>query len=319
VSYVDSSKASIDDIHIIKQWPGQGDEVWKTPSRVAFGPENKLGNDINLWGYQVTPKHISYSWFKLLLDASATLTEFDDLTLSDLGRTQGTGIVRIPKDKTAGGVCTAYLKELHDELFRHLIQRLSPEIVQVTPLEFWFTVPALWSDKAKNSTREAAKAAGFGSREGDIIHLIPEPEAAAVATLRVFADEGRDDKIKPGDGVLICDCGGGTVDVTSYAILATQPKLEFEELVVGAGGKCASTYIDRQFHLWMSSRFGADFDNLPFEKKGPGSRFMKEFEDHKRNFGTARAEEEYELTLFMPQRHNSHNYDSDEGMVKFTR
>lgn len=37
---------------------------------------------------------------------------------------------------------------------------------------------------------------------------------------------------------MICDCGGGTVDLTTYAITATEPVLAFEELVVGTGRLC---------------------------------------------------------------------------------
>ncbi len=40
---------------------------------------------------------------------------------------------------------------------------------------------------------------------------------------------------KPGDNIMICDCGGGTVDLTTYSIAATEPVLDFEELVVGTG------------------------------------------------------------------------------------
>ena len=34
---------------------------------------------------------------------------------------------------------------------------------------------------------------------------------------------------------MVCDCGGGTVDITTYSIVGTEPKLEFEELCVGTG------------------------------------------------------------------------------------
>jgi hypothetical protein len=58
------------------------------------------------------------------------------------------------------------------------------DILKITPMEFWLTVPAIWSDEAKAATRAAAKAAGFGSRPGDEINLIPEPEAAAHLALK---------------------------------------------------------------------------------------------------------------------------------------
>ncbi|KAI9640181.1 hypothetical protein NHQ30_011418 [Ciborinia camelliae] len=40
-----------------------------------------------------------------------------------------------------------------------------------------------------------------------------------------------------GDNILICDCGGGTVDITIYTVTLVVPKLKFEELCVGTG-KC---------------------------------------------------------------------------------
>jgi hypothetical protein len=94
--------------------------------------------------------------------------------------------------------------------------------------------------------------------------------------------------------------------------------LEFEELLRGEGGKCGSTYIDRLFLGWMSSTFGTVFDNLPFGLKGPGSRFMKEFEIVKRDFGSnSRHDETFEIPLAMRGVEESVNYEPEEGNVRF--
>jgi hypothetical protein len=34
---------------------------------------------------------------------------------------------------------------------------------------------------------------------------------------------------------MVCDCGGSTVDITAYTMTEIEPRLEFEELVVGTG------------------------------------------------------------------------------------
>ncbi|KAF3480439.1 heat shock 70 kDa protein 12A [Arthroderma uncinatum] len=165
-------------------------------------------------------------------------------------------------------------------------------------MEFWFTMPAIWSDKAQHATREAAKRAGFGSRPGDEIYMISEPEAAAIAALKDHTSNEALSIVKPGNGVLICDCGGGTVDVTTYRILETSPRLTFEELCTGAGAKCGSTTIDRQFYKLMLERFGDAFRDLPLKTKGPGSDFMDEFEKIKHDFGYSESgDENYELPL----------------------
>lgn len=37
------------------------------------------------------------------------------------------------------------------------------------------------------------------------------------------------------ENILICDCGGGTVDITTYVITQVSPCLTFDELHIGAG------------------------------------------------------------------------------------
>lgn len=34
---------------------------------------------------------------------------------------------------------------------------------------------------------------------------------------------------------MVCDCGGGTVDITTYTVVQTEPTLHFEELLIGVG------------------------------------------------------------------------------------
>ena len=108
------------------------------------------------------------------------------------------------------------------------------------------------------------------------------------------------------------------MDITTYSITRVVPELEFSELLIGQGGKCGSTYIDRLFLRWMSRTFGAAFDMLPFERKGPGSRFMRDFESIKRDFGLNQGRDEtFEVTLAMPGVEDSEYYEAGEGLVKF--
>ncbi|KAF1844825.1 actin-like ATPase domain-containing protein [Cucurbitaria berberidis CBS 394.84] len=255
-----------------------------------------------------------YSWTKLLLDENARATEFDDPSLK---RSEGEGMLKLPPGKSATEVVTDFLREIYDWIESYLARRISAEILDMTPMEFWFTVPAIWSDQAKSATLAAAKAAGFASGDEDRIYLIPEPEAAGIATLKGFSEGNSVARAQAGDGILICDCGGGTVDITSYKVTQMSPQLKFEEIVEGIGGKCGSTYIDREFHQWMSRTFGQRFEILKFEKTGPGSRFMKDFESHKRDFGySSNLDQIYEINLVIPGAQDSASYDTDESIVK---
>ncbi|KAH7135278.1 hypothetical protein B0J11DRAFT_156863 [Dendryphion nanum] len=319
VSYIystDAASSTIKDVHDIQNFPGAGRDanaVWKTPSRIAYASEND-GCNSNRFGFQVTPKMKSYSWTKLLLDQTARATGYDDPSLK---KSEGEGMMKLPPAKCASDVATDFLKELHAWIISYLEKRISPEILAATPMEFWFTVPAIWSDHAKDATRKAALAAGFGSHGEDSIFLIPEPEAAGISTLKSLSDTGARTDAQPDDRLLICDCGGGTVDITCYRVVQVHPKLEFEELVEGMGGKCGSTYIDRAFHRWMSEKFKKQFDDLSFEKRGPGSRFMKDFENHKHDFGyTDNLDHVYEIYLVMPGVSTSEFYDDEESTVQ---
>jgi len=57
----------------------------------------------------------------------------------------------------------------------------------MTPMECWITLPAIWSEEAKDATLNAAKKAGFGGRPIDEVYTIAEPEAAAIATLKRYS------------------------------------------------------------------------------------------------------------------------------------
>lgn len=300
----------------MNRWPGPGrigDGQWKTPSRIAYAAENpqKLSKDVI--GYEVLPQYKAYSWMKLLLDKHTALTEFDDPDLPD----KSSGMLSLPPGKSAKMVVTDYLRLLCQFAMRELRDVFSEEVIGVTGLDFYFTVPAIWSDAARAATLEAAREAGFASRSNDSISLVPEPEAAGVATLKHLTHKGSEMQIRPGDSVIICDCGGGTVDITTYEITSISPNLEFGELVVGDGGKCGSTFIDRQFHAWMIATFGSAFRRLSYEKTAPGSKFMKEFEGFKRDFEMDKDDEQYEIDLVLDAP-DSRYYDESESMVRFT-
>ncbi|KAH3240337.1 hypothetical protein KXW31_009571, partial [Aspergillus fumigatus] len=103
----------------------------------------------------------------------------------------------------------------------------------------------------------------------------------------------------PGDGVLVCDCGGGTVDVTSYLISEVSPRLSFDELTSAVCGMCGATAIDRNFYLLVSERFGAAFKNLPLTETGADSNFMGSFQTIKEEFSCSAVDKVYRLPLAM--------------------
>jgi len=78
------------------------------------------------------------------------------------------------------------------------------EFLKGQKISYVLTVPAIWTDKAKELTRQAAVRAGISRRE---LMLITEPEAAAL----YCATWCQEVQLQEGDKFLICDAGGGTV------------------------------------------------------------------------------------------------------------
>jgi molecular chaperone DnaK (HSP70) len=245
-----SNESDLNDISTVQTWPGEGrdrDFEWKTPTVIAYGTEN--GFQGIKWGFTVEPGMVSYSWTKLLLDKNAPKGKYDDPTLAKIARK---GMLELPRGKSAQDVCEDYLREVRKYVFARLDKEKGEDFMKLTPMECWITVPATWLDEAQDATRQAAIGAGFASRTMDSINVIPEPEAAAICALKKLTVPGTQGSLKvscnlsappesplltyeTGDNIMICDCGGGTVDLTTYSITATYPVLEFEELVVGEG------------------------------------------------------------------------------------
>lgn len=183
VSYVTTDKAGIDDITIMSPWPGDPHVSWKTPTRIAYSRENPQLRD-NKWGFEVSAKMKSYSWTKLLLDKNAAAMKHDDPSLSNMN---GTGMLQLPPFRDAAGICEDFLHEVYVHVSGKLRRQMTDLTFENTPMECWVTLPAVWSEEAKDATLKAAKNAGFGMRAGDEIFTIAEPEAAAIATLKEYS------------------------------------------------------------------------------------------------------------------------------------
>jgi molecular chaperone DnaK (HSP70) len=74
---------------------------------------------------------------------------------------------------SAQQLTTDYLEALKGHLISILRNQLSGFQIKSIPLEFILTVPAVWSESAKEKTLVAAENAGLGNDAP--IHMISEP------------------------------------------------------------------------------------------------------------------------------------------------
>lgn len=166
-----------------------------------------------------------------------------------------------PYDISEEDAVTDYLRSLR----RHTINVLSSKVGRAfdgMPLEFVITVPAMWSEKAKVATLACAERAGFGDTSK--IRIISEPEAAAMHAIHASSPNG----LEVGDTIVLCDAGGGTVDLITYSIVELKPNLVLKEEAPGNGGLCGSTFLNRRFEVFLKERLSSSpgWDNDTLEE-----------------------------------------------------
>ncbi|KAF2254078.1 actin-like ATPase domain-containing protein [Trematosphaeria pertusa] len=150
---------------------------------------------------------------------------------------------------------TRYLRCLRERAFEHMVKEKgwTQDFIKGTPHDYVLSVPAIWSDKAKDRTLKCALSAGFGDEsDPSSIKLVLEPEAAAVYTITTLPNCA----LKVNDVFVVCDAGGGTVDLATYRITTFQPSLRVNEEVVGKGELCGSVMLNRRFMEFVEKKIG---------------------------------------------------------------
>jgi molecular chaperone DnaK (HSP70) len=152
-----------------------------------------------------------------------------------------------------------FLQHVKDHVLKKLDEEYRREVWSTLPITLVVTVPAVWSDAAKDRTLQAVRQAGFDNTYFPFLKrtlLITEPEAAAIYTIKTLRGTSQDQRLAVGDGFVMCDMGGGTVDLISYRVAELQPTT-VEEATVGTGDQCGGSFIDRAFIQWLERRLGA--------------------------------------------------------------
>jgi len=138
-------------------------------------------------------------------------------------------------------------------LWEYAKEQITREIGAVADLnsaDVWLTVPAAWDAKGCDMMRDAAITAGLvqSSHSGDRdwrerLRIITEPEAAAVHCAHLTDLH----KLKASQNFMICDAGGGTVDLAVYKIIGQMTSLEIAEMCARSGANCGSIFLDLRF------------------------------------------------------------------------
>ncbi|KAF4813316.1 Heat shock 70 kDa protein 12A [Colletotrichum tropicale] len=231
------------DIQVISRWESKlnlNSDKEKAPSAILF--PGKRGTVS--WGYGIPPnaKQEPMRWFKLLL------VDEKDLPSKVKDSPQIAAVRRMVEDenKDPVEVISAYLTRFWDHAIECIIASHGQDLVDMCRLQVVITLPAIWPDYAKARMRRAVQGAGMLKERpaGDTtLSFISEPEAAALATVR---DLSKRPNISVGDHIIVCDAGGGTVDLISYEILSMEPFV-VREAVEGDGDLCGGVFLDEAF------------------------------------------------------------------------
>lgn len=177
------------------------------------------------------------------------------------------------------------IKALTDH-FMKLLEMEGKNIIKMSEIQWVLTVPAIWSDGAKQFMRKSA-AKAYIQDENLLIAL--EPEAASIYCQYLPKERlvGMDQTLNIGERgmrYMVVDLGGGTADITVHE------KVEggkVKELCRANGSECGGTSVDKAFMELFENMSG--FPLIPLLKKEDPTAFLdisREFEAVKRKIDT---------------------------------
>ncbi|KAI0857724.1 actin-like ATPase domain-containing protein [Xylaria cubensis] len=291
-----------DQINLITSWPGTGLEEGKAPTELYYEHGDTL------WGYQVPPEVEPIKWFKLLLLRSADLSpEHKKSRYLNKAREFLRETEKTPTDLAAD-----YLRLLWNHIL-DTIYKARGESISALKIHIVITVPAIWQSYARQSMRDAAAKAGMLSTRSagaTTLAFAPEPEAAALSTL---CEPGRGLNTK--DVYVICDAGGGTVDLISYEVGNLDP-IQLHEATIGTGGVCGGIFIDEQFEKICRTRLGTRPWNK-LSRAGINTIMKKEWEHGiKPQFSTRDPPSKEYPTLIPPEAFKGSSSDMNDASKK---
>ncbi|KAG6261198.1 hypothetical protein E4U49_004164 [Claviceps purpurea] len=222
----------------ILNWPdNQGFSAPKIPTIIEYTKEVPSGFR---WGASVDKLNGGIVAIKLLLDPSQKRPSY--LPVKDAEQE----LKSLPKKPYE--VAADFIGAIYEHALDSISEKIPKAYMNMCDKEFVLSVPAVWSDAAKNATLKAAELAGIKP-----VTIVKEPEAAAL-----YAIKSLDFAIERNDAFVVCDAGGGTVDLISYEVVAVAPRLKVKELVPGTGGMAGSLGLNQRFATAVEELIGDD-------------------------------------------------------------
>lgn len=267
-------------LHIItNKWEGGKTMSEKAPTCVLFDEEKKFASfgyeaeerygEIAIEGEEEVDKWYFFQRFKMELHDKKI---HRGLTIKDV---KG-------KEMLAKTVFSESIKFLKDHLLAELKKKKTT--IKVEEIHWVLTVPAIWTDAAKQFMRESGIEAGLPSK---LLSIALEPEAASLYCQHQHIEQDDEQSTsvfeppKVGTKYAVIDLGGGTADITVHE---KQEDGTLKELTHASGGAWGGMYVNFAFQNFLVSIFGADIFTQ-YQNQCPAGSLdtNREFEVRKRS------------------------------------
>ncbi|XP_060065872.1 heat shock 70 kDa protein 12B-like [Ylistrum balloti] len=271
----------------------------KAPTCVLFNPQGKFdsfGYDAENRYAELTLTNEHQDWyyfrrFKMMLYNNPNIT-WHSILKDDKG-----------KSMNAIKVFSAIISYLRQETLRNINERVANVGIKENEINWVLTVPAIWSDQAKQFMREAAKKAGIHS---DQLDIALEPEAASIYCKHISVSRRERQETHGAEGVgleamcpgtkyLVLDAGGGTIDITVQRV---QENGTLHQVYMANGGDWGGTKVDEAYEAFLEELVGQNIWEA-FKAKYMDSYIdiFREFETKKR---TISPDIENRITFTVP-------------------
>ncbi|XP_060591654.1 heat shock 70 kDa protein 12B-like [Ruditapes philippinarum] len=267
----------------IKHWlSGSGNLMTeKTPTCALVNPDGKT---LKAFGYDAENEYRElldrgddkmfyfFKRFQMKLYSKIGKGFKRDMTIEDeLGRSL-----------LAADVFGMSIKFLVEDMLKHACKGIEG-LIESFEIHLVITVPALWSDAAKQFMYEAAEQAGICKEQ---LTIALEPEATSLYCRHVHinkpGDIGDDSigTLPNGTKYIVINAGGGTIDLTVHEAGSEHTLREVKPV---SGGEWGGTMVNTEFENLLIRLVGRTvFEKFKDEEKEDWLEMQREFEFRKR-------------------------------------
>ncbi|KAI8580626.1 hypothetical protein K450DRAFT_236526 [Umbelopsis ramanniana AG] len=233
----------------IERWPNRRESIFpKVPTALLY----EKGDSTNVveWGHGA----------KMMYAKPGAAANYDLLTGFKLNLDENLKRPPLPNGMSTAKLISDYLRCLHSHVVRELSRQFARNYTE-EQFRYCLTVPAMWSDRAKSKMRTAAIDAGLISAHDppDRLMITSEPEAGAL-----YCEKScKESNLTEGDRFMICDAGGGTIDLIVFEIEEPREgKTRLKEITKGMGESCGSIFLDQRFETLLREKLGEEIINV---------------------------------------------------------